>query len=80
MLTLYVKTGCPFCARVLAAGEKLGIAFTLKNVADEGVVEELVALGGERQEPFLVDSEKGVSMYESDAIIQYLTENYGAAS
>ncbi len=35
MLTLYVKTGCPYCAKVLAAGEELGFEFNLKNVADE---------------------------------------------
>lgn len=78
MLTLYVKTGCPFCKRVLSAGEELGITFELKNVADEGVAGEMVALGGERQEPFLVDNVRGVQMYESNAIISYLMEHYGS--
>lgn len=80
MLTLYVKTGCPFCARVLSAGEELGLTFNLKNIADEGVADELVAIGGERQEPFLIDEERGVKMYESNAIVSYLLEHYSAAA
>jgi glutaredoxin len=76
MLTLYVKTGCPFCHRVLAAGEELGITFDEKNIADDTVAAELVARGGKRQVPYLVDAERGVEMYESDDIIEYLKTHY----
>jgi len=76
MLTLYVRTGCPYCAKVLAVGKELGISFDLKNVADDGVVDELTAKGAKRQTPYLVDSERGVAMYESDAIVNYLREHY----
>lgn len=34
-------------------------------------------MGGVQQVPFFVDSEHGVSMYESDDIINYLEETYG---
>lgn len=78
MRTLYVLTGCPYCAKVLRAGEELGIEFTLKNVGDPGVTEELIERGGKRQMPYLVDEETGVEMYESDDIIDYLTKTYGA--
>ncbi|PIR86291.1 hypothetical protein COU13_01775 [Candidatus Kaiserbacteria bacterium CG10_big_fil_rev_8_21_14_0_10_43_70] len=71
MMTLYVKTGCQFCARTLKAADELGIELHLKNVADEGVYDELATVGGKRQEPFLVDEENDVKMYESDAIIDY---------
>ncbi len=74
MLTLYVKTGCPFCAKVLAAGEDLGLEFNLKNVSDEAIETELVTRGGKRQMPYLVDGDTGIEMYESDDIIAYLTE------
>jgi len=74
MKVLYVKDGCPFCAKVLIASSSLGIELTLKNIADEEVAAELVARGGMRQVPYLVDEEAGVEMYESDAIIDYLTE------
>ena len=77
MLTLYVKTGCPFCRKVLEAGSALGISFDERNVADAGVTEELIARGGKKQMPYLVDNERGVEMYESGAIIEYLREHYG---
>ena len=76
-LTLYVKTGCAYCAKVLAAGEELGLTFDLKNVADEGISEELIERGGKRQMPYLVDEEKQVEMYESDAIVEYLHQRFG---
>ncbi len=78
MLTLYVRTNCPFSAMALKKLEDLNLEFEEKNVADEGVVDELIALGGKKQEPFLVDSETGKSMYESDAITEYLQEQYGS--
>lgn len=74
MRTLYVKTGCPYCARVLKAANDLAIPLSLKNVADEGVAEELVRLGGKLQTPFLVDDEHGTMLYESDVIEQYLRD------
>lgn len=76
MLTLYIKTGCPFCHRVLAAGGELGITFDEKNIADDAVAEELIAHGGKRQVPYLVDAERGVEMYESGDIIEYLKAHY----
>lgn len=74
-MTLYVKTGCPFCHKVLAAGEELGITFEEKNIADDAVAAELIARGGKRQVPYLVDSDHGVEMYESDDIVAYLKEH-----
>lgn len=76
MLTLYVKTGCPYCARVLEVGEGLGISFDKKNVADPGVVAELVKRGGKRQTPFLVSEEEGIALYGSDAIVEYLHRTF----
>ena len=79
MLTLYVKTGCGFCAKVLRAGEELGLTFKLKNINDPGVAEELIARGGKRQMPYLVDEERGKEMYESDDIVEYLHQTFTAA-
>lgn len=75
MITLYVRTGCHYCERVLETVEELDVPVTLKNVADEGVADELVRLGGKQQMPFLVDDETGTQMYESDVIEQYLREH-----
>lgn len=74
MLTLYVKTGCPYCAKVLAEAALLNIEFDQRNVADPGVAEELIARGGKLQAPYLVDAERGTEMYESDDIIAYLQD------
>lgn len=38
--------------------------------------DELTA-GGEDQIPYLVDTRRGVTMYESDDIVAYLEEHYG---
>lgn len=72
MLTLYVKTGCPYCMKVHIALADLDIEVEEKNVADPAVSAELIARGGKRQTPYLVDSENGVEMYEADDIIEYL--------
>ena len=76
MLTLYVKTGCPFCHKVLETGKELGLTFEEKNIADAVVAAELVARGGKRHVPYLVDSARGVEMYESEDIAAYLREHY----
>lgn len=77
MLTLYMKSTCPFCQRVMQMAENLGVTLDLKDVAeDETALTELTAASGETQVPFLVDSEKDVTMPESSDIIDYLRENY----
>ena len=75
-LTLFEKTGCPFCIKVLKFAEENGIGLELRNIADDAVAAELVERGGKRQVPYLVDTERGVEMYESDDIVAYLKEHY----
>jgi len=77
MITLFVKTGCPYCAKVLRAVEVLQVPVTQKNIAEAGVMDELISLGGKSQTPFLIDDERGVQMYESKHIIKYLCEHFG---
>ncbi len=76
MITLFVKTGCPFCAKVIAAFDAYEIPYTEKNVSDQVVVDELVKLGGKKQEPFMVDGT--TMMYESGAIIEYIEKKYAS--
>jgi len=72
-MILYVKTGCPWCIKVLDYAKDNGIEFTeLRNIATPGVSEELIARGGKRQVPYLVDEKSGTEMYESADIIEYL--------
>ena len=77
MLTLHVKTGCPYCAMVLHKLEELGLAFEEKNIADDSVAEDLIVRGGKRQVPYLIDTEAGVEMYESADICAHLDTTYG---
>lgn len=77
MLTLYVKTGCPYSAVALKKVEDLGLNVEEKNVADPGVVDEMIAIGGKKQEPFLVDHDRGVHLYDSNVIAEYLEQYYG---
>lgn len=84
MIQLYLKTGCPYCAKVLAVTEKYNIPFEERNIAEPGVIEELKEKGGKQQVPFIDDDnmtpymvDDDVEMYESDAIVAYLEEKFG---
>ena len=46
----------------------------VKSKRDEGIIEEVVSLGGVQQFPFLTDSDSGKKLYESEDIISYLEE------
>lgn len=76
MLTLYRRTNCPYCLKVLEVAKELGVSFEEKFIDDPAVAAELVLRGGKRQVPYLVDSERGAEMYESDDIIEYLRAHY----
>lgn len=61
--------------------ENLGVTFDLKDIeGDEVLTAELIAKGGKRQVPFLVDTDKDVAMYESNDIIDYIRENYAGTA
>lgn len=77
MLTLYYRPTCPFCRRVMAVVDRMQLEVELKDVEDTAVMAELVALGGEAQVPYLVDTTHAVSLYESDAIVAHLQTKYG---
>jgi glutathione S-transferase len=77
MLTLFYRPTCPFCQRVLGEVEDMGIKLNLRDISSDTVaLDELVEKGGKKMVPFLVDDERGVSMYESGDIIAYLNEYY----
>ena len=80
MLELYQKEGCPYCQKVRAKMTELDLDYVCRNVRDgsskKGVL--LEKLGGMIQVPFLVDTDNGVHMYESDDIIKYLEEKYSS--
>jgi len=81
MLTLYYKPSCPFCQRVLQVSDNLGVQFELKDISEsEEALAELLEKGGKQQVPYLVDDERGVAMYESGDIIEYVREHYAGST
>ena len=79
MIELFSLRGCPFCAKVEAKLDELGVAYERQEVprarANRDQVEEI---SGQRGVPVLVDPEHDVSgMPESDDIVAYLQETYG---
>lgn len=87
MLELYQAEGCPYSTRVRETLTDLGASYVIHNprrpgddggdVLNRQVRDEMVAVGGEDSIPFLVDHARGETLYESDAIVEYLEENYG---
>ncbi|WP_053948778.1 glutathione S-transferase N-terminal domain-containing protein [Halolamina sediminis] len=85
MLELYQSEGCPHSAEVRETLSELGVSYVIHNprlpgnaggdVTNEVTHEELTA-GGEDQIPYLVDTDRGVTMYETDDIVEYLEEHY----
>ena len=78
MLNLYIKTGCPYCIRVTEANKEIGAPLNIITISgDQTLRAELIVKGGKSQTPYLEDTEREMSMYESLDIIDYLSEHYG---
>lgn len=83
MLELYQAESCRYSKTVREALTDLGISYVIHNprsasgeTRNQQTHEELRELGGADQIPFLVDHQRGVTMYESDDIVDYLEEHY----
>jgi glutaredoxin len=80
MLALYYKPSCPFCRRVLAVIDRLELEVDLRDISTSSEYDhDLIARGGKRQVPYLVDEAQGVEMYESDDIVAHLQKHYSSA-
>jgi glutathione S-transferase len=85
MLELYQSEGCPHSAKVREKLSELGVSYVAHNprlpgdvggdVTNETIHDRLTAVG-EDQIPYLVDTDRGVTMYEGDRIVAYLDEHY----
>lgn len=79
VLELYDYEGCPYCRKVREALCELDLDCLVHPVARGSARrKELVQLGGKMQVPYLADPNTGTRLYESDEIIAYLNETYGA--
>jgi glutaredoxin len=71
--TVYRLEGCPYCERVVDRLEELDIEF--ESVWVEGMHSRRNAVkrvSGQREVPVLVDAERGITMAESERIMEYL--------
>ncbi|WP_435197669.1 glutathione S-transferase N-terminal domain-containing protein [Natronomonas sp. EA1] len=83
MLELYQAEGCPYSEKARQKLSELGVSYIIHNprthdgeTLNKQTHDELLALGGEDQIPFLVDHQRQETMYESDDIVEYLEEHY----
>ncbi len=72
MLDLYISETCPYSIKVMNYFNSHNIDYNKKDITKGENLEKLIELGGERQVPFLHDTDNDVSMYESDDIIEYV--------
>ncbi|WP_226039186.1 glutathione S-transferase N-terminal domain-containing protein [Natrinema sp. DC36] len=86
MLELYQAEGCPHSADVREKLTALGVSYVIHNprrpgddgeVLNEWTQQAMIDLGGEDAIPFLVDTDREESRYESDEIVDYLEKHYG---
>ncbi|MES2122601.1 MAG: glutathione S-transferase N-terminal domain-containing protein, partial [Chlamydiota bacterium] len=72
-LVLYYASYCPYSQKVLTYLEHMNWSIPMKNVENSRKAkDELKTVGGKLQVPCLVID--GKALYESDAIIQWLSE------
>lgn len=72
MLELFVLETCPYCQKVMNFLDKEHMRYNKIDISDKEAENALIKLGGKRQVPFLVDTERNIQMYESNDIIEYL--------
>jgi glutathione S-transferase len=79
MLELYEFQGCPFCRKVREAITLLDLDVMIYPCPKGGPTyrPKAVQMSGKSQFPFLVDSNTGKQLLESDDIIKYLYDTYG---
>jgi glutathione S-transferase len=76
-MTLYRLEGCPYCELVVDRIEELDIDY--ESVWVEGLHSrrnEVKRISGQRQVPVVVDEDRGITMAESERILEYLDQSY----
>jgi glutathione S-transferase len=79
-LELYELPGCPYCAKVKTKLDELGLEYVSHEVPrSHSERTEVKEVSGQTGVPVLVDPDHDVEgMAESDDIVAYLDETYGA--
>ena len=75
--TLYQLDGCPYCEKVADRLDGLGVDYETEWVeALHSKRDEVKRVSGQRAVPVLVDEDHGVTMAESDRILEFLERSY----
>lgn len=78
-ITLYALDGCPYCEKVHDALSDAGIDYeTVWVGALHSDRNEVKRVSGQRGVPVLVDEEHGVTMAESENILEYVDRTLAA--
>jgi glutathione S-transferase len=75
--TLYQLDGCPYCETVADRLDDLGVDYDTVWVDPmHSDRDEVKRVSGQRAVPVLVDDDHGVTMAESERILEYLETTY----
>ena len=75
--TLYQLDGCPYCERVADRLDELGVEYETAWVeALHSKRDEVKRVSGQRGVPVLVDEAYGVTMAESERILEFAEQSY----
>jgi len=75
--TLYQLDGCPYCENVADRLDELDVDYESVWVEPlHSDRDEVKRVSGQRAVPVLVDDEAGVTMAESDRILEYVERSY----
>lgn len=72
MLELFMLESCPYCQKVIKFLDDEHLEYKKIDIKNKESEDSLIQIGGKRQVPFLVDTDRNIQMYESDDIIEYL--------
>jgi glutaredoxin len=76
-ITLYQLDGCPYCEKVADRLDELDVDYDTEWVeALHSQRNEVKEVSGQRGVPVIVDDETGVTMAESDRILEYVDSSY----
>ena len=75
--TLYQLDGCPYCEKVADRMDELGVDYDSVWVeALHSNRDEVKRISGQRAVPVLIDEDRGVTMAESDRILEFVERSY----
>lgn len=72
MIRLFMLNTCGYCRKVIEYLDENNIPYEKIDISDKENEEALVRIGGKRQVPFIIDTDKNIEMYESNDILEYL--------